>query len=137
MTTTTFTASCVDSADHHIIGTNDKKARITLLFPESWTAAGLALDLSSTTLLPGGKDFDNITEVHWGPGSLVTDGKVSLSLFGTKDTTAADGSVTASTCKVAAFGTKNTTSADDVLAAIPDTTDLSALAAVCLTVHGY
>lgn len=129
MTAVAFAATQVAADQHYVIGAKDKKVRFTIQMPSAaWLAAGVACNLSSY--------LTAITETHWGPGILVTDFQANFGLFGT-DAADSQGGVTASSCYVAGYGTKHGTSADDVLAAIPDSTDLSAITAVRLTVHGY
>ena len=130
MTTTTFTASCVDSGPH-IESFKRMRARVTLAFPEQWTAAGLALDLSSSTLFPS-VQFTQITDYSFGPGSLITDGEIYPHLFGTK-LDPDDGSITASTVKVGAHWGGGAGAALDSVG----TDDLSAIVAMALTLYGY
>jgi hypothetical protein len=127
MTTTTFTASVVSSSVSGIMGPLDRKTRITLAFPQQWTAAGLALDLSGSTL----GAYSYISEYSFGPGSLITDGEIYPHLFGTKH--ASDGSISASTVKVGAHWGGGAGAALDSVG----TDDLSAIVALALTVHGY
>ena len=129
MTTTTFTASCVDSGPH-VESFKRMRARVTLAFPEQWTAAGLALDLSSSTLFPS-VQFTHITDYTFGPGSLITDGEIYPHLFGTKH--ASDGSITAASVTVGAHWGGGAGAALDSVG----TDDLSAIVALALTVYGY
>lgn len=133
MTAVAFAATEVASTNHWILGTKDKKKRYTIQMPSAaWLAAGVACDLSGS----GATAMTYITETHWGPGILVTDFSVFFGIFGT-DGADSNGGVTATSCYVAGYGTKNSTSADDVLAALPNATDLSVITALRLTVHGY
>ena len=128
MTTETFAATHVSSTHNWIQGTRDKKERFTLQMPTVWTAAGQAWDISGY--------FTYVTEFSAGVGTLVTDFQALFGLFGTTSGNS-DGAISASTVKVAAYGTQHGTSADDVLAALPDSTDLDAIAALTATVHGF
>ena len=129
MTAVAFAVTEVGTSHHWLIGTKDVKKRFTVQMPSAaWLAAGVACDLSTY--------LTALTEANFGPGVLVTDFQAYFGIFGT-DAADGIGGITASTCYVAGYGTKNSTSADDVLAAIPDAKDLSAITALRLTVHGY
>ena len=129
MTAVAFAATEVATSHHWIQGTNDKKKRFTLQMPESaWLAAGLAWDLSGS--------FTYVSEASFGVGTLVTDFQALFGLFGTTSGNS-DGAIQASTAKIAGYGTKHGTSADDVLAAVPDATDLKAITTLTTTVYGH
>ena len=131
MTAVAFALTEVSSSHNWIQGTTDKKKRFTVQMPSAaWLAAGVACDLSTT----GG--FTAVAEASFGVGTLVTDHQCLWGLFGAASGNS-DGAIAASTAYITGYGTKHGTSANDVLTALPDATDLSVVAALCMTVYGY
>ena len=132
MTTTAITATLLSGPLP--MDPRRKKAVISLLLPESWTAAGVAIDLSAAAL----GSFTYITESHF-TGVGIDDYDNILQLIGTEGTSANEGNLSASTCKVYAVrGAIKTGDAQaaTVFGAVTATTNLSALACH-LTVYGY
>jgi hypothetical protein len=112
-----------------------KRAEFTLALPTEWTAAGIAIDLSSSA----NGSFTYISRWHFS-GLLVTDYAIIMNLIGTEGTGVHEGNLSASTCKVVAYQapakTGNAEAATMVLASVADSANHSALTCY-LKVWGY
>ena len=118
-----------------VTGIRSKKALISLLLPESFTEAGVALDLSAAAL----GSYDYITDYFFS-GAAVTDYGVIWKLIGTEGTGVNAGNLSASTIKLigveAPAKTGNAEAATMPLGLVADSANHSAK--TChLTVWGY
>jgi hypothetical protein len=109
-------------AGPHCIGPNFKVAIYKIANPDSWTAAGVALDLSA--------DFDYVTSYTFGCSGAVTDHGYAFNLIGTYTTGL--GYAASGLSVVAHWSAATATNLDDV----NDTTDLSAVNDIYLIVLG-
>lgn len=122
--TTAFAATLVEGPV--VEGPKRKRARFTIQMPNSWTGAGVALDLSTAA----NGSFAVITDYKFGPSPAIADFGWVYDLIGT----AATGhGVTASTVKVVAHSSAGAAAT----MANSDTDDMSATTTMNLTVWGY
>jgi NAD/NADP transhydrogenase beta subunit len=120
---TSFSATLVNSTN---LGPNLKVAVYTLQLPSSWTAAGVACDLSA--------EFDYVFGAVFGSSGAVTDHANKYSLFGTITTSGkGNGGIAAASVTLGAHRDAGTAAA---FAAVPDTTDLSAVNDLTMVVFG-
>jgi len=125
--TTAFAATKV--IDHGNIAPRLKAVTYSLQMPSSWTAAGVACDLSA--------DFTEIFSISWGGAAAVTDVcDVKYSYIGPAGTY---GSTAGSSFKLIAYGQQDNSgsSAYAALTVTPNSTDQSSATALLITVFGY
>lgn len=123
---TLFVATKV--ADYGVKGFKHSEKTFTLQLPSSWTATGVAWDLST--------EFSVITGCSFGPQNAIGANAYIWGLIGTA-TTAGDG-ITASTVKLTAHENKTGAGAAvEAFPAVADATDLKAITALRVTVRGY
>lgn len=108
-------------AGPHVLGPDLKVAVYKFECPTSWTAAGVALDLSA--------DLDFVTSYIFGVSGVVTDHGYKFDLAGTYT---ADGLAAASLTVVAHWSAASAAVLDDV----DNSTNLSAVNDLILTVFG-
>ena len=108
-------------AGPHILGPDLKVAVYKFACPTSWTAAGVALDLSA--------ELNYVTSYIFGVSGVVTDHGYKFDLTGTYT---ADGLAAASLTVVAHWSAASAAVLDDV----DDSTNLSAVNDLILTVFG-
>jgi hypothetical protein len=121
---TAFAATLLSS---HNIGPNMKVAKYSLQLPSSWTAAGVAWDLSG--------NFDYVFGAVFGVSGAVGDTGTKLSLFGTVSTSAdkSKGGIAAASVSI---GSHNSAGSAAVFAATADAVDLSAVNDLTVIVFG-
>lgn len=109
-------------------GVGEKKGQYTLALPSSWTAAGVAWDLSAS--------FSVITEASFSCQNASGNHAYKFGLTGTP-VVAGDGHTAASNKLVAYQGDADSSTGAAALSAVPDNADLSAITALRVTVYGY
>jgi hypothetical protein len=126
MTTTTITAT--SKILPHVAGGYATKAGWwTLLLPASWTAAGVALDLSDY--------FTNIFAVNFGVSDAITDHAYKFCGFGTASATGLSMGPTAATLTIGAHWA-NGGASPRVFDDVNDATNLSGISVLPIEVIG-
>jgi hypothetical protein len=121
--TTAFAATKLESVN---LGPNLKLAVYRLQLPDSWTAAGVAWDLSS--------EFDYVFSAQFGSSGAITDHGRKYSIFGTITTSGkGNGGIAAASVTIGAHQSAGSAAA---MAAVPDSTDLSAVNDLTVVVLG-
>ena len=105
----------------HVLCPNLKIAVYKIAFPTSWTAAGVALDLSN--------EFDYVTSYLFGCSGAIADHGYRFNLIGTYS---ADGMAAAGLSVVAHWSAASAAALDDV----DNSTNLSGVNDIYLTVFG-
>jgi hypothetical protein len=109
----------------HVTGVRTKSAVYSLALPSSWTAAGVALDLSA--------DFDYVREVRFGVSGAITDHGYKFCAFGT---IVSGYGIAAAGVTIGAHYCDYDATADGAMIAVPNSTDLSAINDLLVTVVG-
>lgn len=125
--TTAFAATKV--IDHGNIAPRLKAVTYSLQMPSSWTAAGVACDLSD--------DFTEVFSISWGGAAAIAD--VTDVKYGYLGPAGTYGTTAGSSMKLVAHGQRTHSSAEtfQILTVVPDSTDQSSATAALITVFGY